>query len=157
LIFLAGGYRWTANGEVNKHALTQVCRTQKAMVRQRWPNLEVNMAKSVSLRTGRAFGTVTAANEHFALILNGRGLKQEFSGDELADIRAVYEDYCAKTGWNLQSPPASFYPTYDRGPGYTTRCYAVIFEDGTTGNFSMEKALRAIAAQPSRRSASPPA
>jgi len=55
------------------------------------------MAKSVSLRTGRAFGTVTAANEHFALILNGRGLKQEFSGDELADIRAVYEDYCAKT------------------------------------------------------------
>jgi len=65
---------------------------------------------------------------------NGRGLKQEFSGDELADIRAVYEDYCAKTGWNLQSPPASFYPTYDRGPGYTTRCYGVIFEDGTTGN-----------------------
>jgi len=115
------------------------------------------MAKSVSLRTGRAFGTVTAANEHFALILNGRGLKQEFSGDELADIRAVYEDYCAKTGWNLQSPPASFYPTYDRGPGYTTRCYGVTFEDGTTGNFSMEKALRAIAVQPSRRSASPPA
>jgi len=28
--FLAGGYRWTANGEVNKHALTQVCRTQKS-------------------------------------------------------------------------------------------------------------------------------
>ena len=68
------------------------------------------MAKSVSLRTGRAFGTVTAANEHFALILNGQGLKQEFSGDELADIRAVYEDYCAKTGWNLQSPPACYSP-----------------------------------------------
>lgn len=103
------------------------------------------MAKSVSLRTGRAFATITAAMEHFALVLNGRELKQEFIGDELADIRSVYEDYCAKTGWDLQSPPASFYPTRDRGPGYTTRCHGVTFEDGTTGNFSMEKALRAIA------------
>lgn len=34
---------------------------------------------------------------------------------------------------------------YDRGPGYTTRCFCVTFEDGTTGHFSMDKALRAIA------------
>jgi len=104
------------------------------------------MARSVSLKTGRTFGTVTAAKEHFTLILNGHELKQAFAGDELADIRAIYEDYCAKTGWELPSPPASFYPTHDRGPGYTTRCYGVTFEDGTTGNFSLEKALRAIAA-----------
>ena len=104
------------------------------------------MAKSVSLRTGRAFATVTAAKEYFANILNIRELKQEFGADELADIRAAYEDYCAKTGWELKSPPASFYPTHDRGAGYTTRCFGVTFEDGTTGNFSMDKALRAIAA-----------
>ncbi len=104
------------------------------------------MAKSVSLRTGRAFATVTAAKEYFSRILNGRELNQEFGGDELTDVRAVYEDYCAKTGWELQSSPASFYPAQDRGPGYTTRCFGVTFEDGTTGNFSMDKALRAIAA-----------
>ena len=103
------------------------------------------MAKSVFLRTGRNFATVTAAKEYFARILSGRELRQEFCGDELADVHAVYEDYCAKTGWELQSPPASFYPAHDRGPGYTTRCFGVTFEDGTTGNFSMDKALRAIA------------
>jgi hypothetical protein len=74
------------------------------MVRQRWPIEEVNVAKSVSLRTGRAFETVTAAKDHFVQILNGQELKQEFAGDELSDIRAIYEDYCAKTGWELQSP-----------------------------------------------------
>ncbi|TAJ70427.1 MAG: hypothetical protein EPO51_18020 [Phenylobacterium sp.] len=103
------------------------------------------MARSVSLKTGRVFGTVTAAKEHFTLILNGQELNQAFSGGDLADIRAIYEDYCAKTGWELRSFPRSFHPTHDRGPGYTTRCYGVTFEDGSTGNFSMEKALRAIA------------
>lgn len=107
--------------------------------------MEVIVAKSVSLRTGRTFATVTAAKDHFSRILNSRELKQEFGGDELAEVRAAYEDYCAK-GWELQSPPTSFYPTHDRGPGYTTRCFGVTFEDGTTGNFSMDKALRAIAA-----------
>lgn len=104
------------------------------------------MAKSVTLSTGRTFPTVTAAKEHFAQILNGQELKKTFSGEDLADIRAVYADYCAKTGWASPSAPASFHPTYDRGPGYTTRCFGVMFEDGTTGNFSMDKALRAIAA-----------
>ncbi|WP_292581373.1 hypothetical protein [Mesorhizobium sp. 65-26] len=104
------------------------------------------MAKSVSLRTGRTFATVTAAKEHFSRILHDRELKQQFDEDDLADVRAIYEDYCARTGWVLKSLPASFYPTHDRGPGYTTRCFGVTFEDGTTGSFSMDKALRAIAA-----------
>jgi hypothetical protein len=103
------------------------------------------MAKSVSLKTGRIFVTVTAAKEHFARILDRRELKQDFAGEDLADVRAAYVDYCAKTNWQLQSPPASFYPTHDHDPGYTTRCFGVTFEDGTTGKFSMDKALRAIA------------
>lgn len=104
------------------------------------------MAKSVSLRTGRTFATVTAAKEHFSGILDDRQLKQQFCDDDLADVRAVYEGYCARTGWALKSAPASFYPTRDRGPGYTTRCFGVTFEDGTMDSFSMDKALRAIAA-----------
>ncbi len=103
------------------------------------------MVKSVSLRTGRAFGSLVAAKEHFASILERQDLKQEFAGEVLADIRTIYQDYCAKTGWKLQSPPAAFYPTHNRGPGYTTRCYGVTFEDGRKDSFSMEKALSAIA------------
>ena len=103
------------------------------------------MAKSVSLTTGRTFPTVTAAREHFSQLLKGHELKAAFSGSDAADIRAAYEAYCAKTNWQLESPPASFRPVYDRGPGYTTHCYGVTFEDGTEGNFSMDKALSAIA------------
>jgi len=104
------------------------------------------MAKLVTLSTGRTFPTVTAAKKHFAEILNGQELKQAFSGNEFADIQATFIAYCTKTNWPLPSAPVLFYPVHDRGPGYTTRCFGVTFKDGTTGNFSMDKALRAIAA-----------
>jgi hypothetical protein len=104
------------------------------------------MAKTITLSSGRAFQTVTAAKQHFAKILHGQELKTAFSDEYLADIRAVYTDYCARTGWSLASTPVCFYPTHDRGPGYTTRCFGVTFQDGTTANFSMDKALRTIAA-----------
>jgi hypothetical protein len=103
------------------------------------------VAKFVSLKSGRVFATVTSAKQYFCQILSSRELKEEFSKDDLAEIRAVYQDYCAATDWKPLSPPRSFYPTHDRGPGYTTRCFGVTFEDGTTGNFSMDKALREIA------------
>lgn len=103
------------------------------------------MVKLVTLSNGREFPSVSAATEHFARILKSRELKEAFSGEDLVDIRTAYADYCAKTNWTLASAPALFYPTHDRGPGYTTRCFGVTFEDGTTGNFSMTKALRAIA------------
>jgi len=72
-------------------------------------------------------------------------LKKVFSKDELAEVLPVYQDYCEATKWKPQSPPAFFYPAQDRGPGCTTRYFGVTFEDGTTGSFSMDKALRAIA------------
>ncbi|MCX6846953.1 MAG: hypothetical protein NTU84_10455 [Verrucomicrobia bacterium] len=104
------------------------------------------MAKPVKLSTGRMFPTVNAAKEHFAKILKCQELKQAFTGNEHEDVEAIFFAYCAKTDWALPSMPASFYPAYDRGPGFTTRCFGVTFEDGTTGNFSMDKALRSIAA-----------
>ncbi|GAC1330465.1 MAG: hypothetical protein NVSMB26_07890 [Beijerinckiaceae bacterium] len=103
------------------------------------------MAKSVLLKTGRAFKTIKAAKEHFARVLAGQKLNKPFTGQALQDVQATYEEYCNRTGWRLKSPPASFYPTVERGPGFTTRCYGVMFQDGTTDRFSMEKALRAIA------------
>ncbi|MNI50086.1 hypothetical protein D3C73_1047280 [compost metagenome] len=100
------------------------------------------MAKSVSLKTGRTFKTVTAAKDHFAALLKGGVLKEPYLGADLDDIRAAYEAYCAKTNWALPSPPVSFYPSQGSGPGYTTRCFGVSFADGTNATFSMDKALR---------------
>jgi hypothetical protein len=42
-------------------------------------------------------------------------------------------------------PAATFQPVHERGPGFTTRCFGVTYEDGSTGRFSIHKALSAIA------------
>lgn len=103
------------------------------------------MAKRVVLTTGREFKTIGAAKAHFAEVLEKPELKTPFEGEELADIRAAYLAYCEATEWPLPSLPASFYPMHERGPGYTTRCFGVTFEDGRSESFSMPKALSAIA------------
>lgn len=103
------------------------------------------MPKSVSLKTGRAFESVSAARDHFSSLLNAQPLKEPFTGPDLADIGAAYEAYCVKTNWKLAAPPVSFYPAHGRGPGYTTRCFGVTFGNGDTSIFSMDKALSAIA------------
>ena len=115
------------------------------------------MAKSVSLRTGRAFGDRYGGQR--ALRANTKRPRAE-----AGVFRRRASRYSCSLRRLLRQDRLEFaiasrilLPHADRQPGYTTRCYGVTFEDGTTGNFSMEKALRAIAAQPSRRSASPPA
>lgn len=105
------------------------------------------MARSVTLACGPTFPTLRAAETHFARMLNDQELGKPFSGQSLAEIREVYAGYCANTGWVLRSDPASFRPVHARGPGYTTKCFGVTFEDGTTGQFSMATALREIAVQ----------
>ena len=103
------------------------------------------MAKHVTLSTGLSFPTVKAACGHFSEMLKNQADKVPFAGTEESQISAVYLTYCSKTNWQVKSPPASFYPSHGRGPGFTTRCFGVMFADGTTTEFSMEKALRAIA------------
>lgn len=103
------------------------------------------MPKSVKLSTGLEFKSISQASEHFRKLLKAQELETPFTGEDEVHIRGAFKAYCAKTDWPVPSPPASFYPTHDRGPGYTTRCYGVTFEDGSTGNFSMPKALSAIA------------
>lgn len=78
-------------------------------------------------------------------MLERKDLKQLLSGDDLADVTALYRDYCAKTNWPLPAAPTSFFPIYERDKGCTTRCFSVAFADGSAGRFSLDKALRAVA------------
>ncbi|WP_433948428.1 hypothetical protein [Brevundimonas diminuta] len=102
------------------------------------------MPKTVTIHSGQTFPTLTAAKSHFRQLLDDQPVKAPYEGQALADIEAVYLAYCAETNWPVPSPPASFYPTHGRGPGYTTRCYGVTFTDGRMDTFSMDKALIAI-------------
>ena len=103
------------------------------------------MPKPVTLTTGLQFGSISAGEEHFSRLLEAQELEKPFEGAELEHIRAAYEAYCAKTGWDTPTPAATFQPVHERGPGFTTRCFGITYEDGTTGRFSMPKALSAIA------------
>lgn len=103
------------------------------------------MAKTISLSTGRVFNTISSAKEYFAGLLDSQQLKEPFSGEGLIEIHEVYVGYCEATDWPLPSKPMSFYPTEERGAGYTTRCYGVTYANGESASFSMPKALTAVA------------
>lgn len=103
------------------------------------------MVKSVYLETGLSFATITSARQHFVSMLNRNEIKEPFFEDDLVEITALYLDYCAKANWPLSSPPISFYPTYVRGKGYTSRCFGITFADGLTAHFSLDLALKTVA------------
>jgi hypothetical protein len=105
------------------------------------------MAKSIDLGNGLSFASITAGKAHFEPVLKNTALDSHVTAKEFEELKSLYEEYCRKTNWPLSSPPAAFYPTYERGAGYTTRCFGIKFEDGSTGRFSLDKALTAVAAQ----------
>jgi hypothetical protein len=103
------------------------------------------VAKKIDLSTGRSFKNIAEAKRHFAALLATTPLKVEISGSDLEDVSAVYRRYCDATEWELPSAPVSFFPVHESGEGYTTRCFGVTFEDGSTSRFSIQKALSKIA------------
>jgi len=68
-----------------------------------------------------------------------------FADGEFESLRLLYQGYCAKTNWPINSPPKAFFPTHERREGVTTKCFGVEFADGTNGTFSLGKALSAVA------------
>jgi hypothetical protein len=103
------------------------------------------MAKKIDLSTGRSFKNIAEAKRYFTTLLDTTPLMVEFSGSDLEHINAVYRAYCDATEWELPSAPTSFFPVHESGKGYTTRRFGVKFEDGSTGRFSIQKALSKIA------------
>lgn len=103
------------------------------------------VSKRIELENGLCFESINAGKIHFDKILKGTLLGAHVTGQELRDISALYEAYCNKTNWYLGSPPAAFFPMNERGKGYTTRCFGVKFEDGSTNRFSLDRALSAVA------------
>jgi hypothetical protein len=101
--------------------------------------------KSINLGPGLSFANISVGKDHFGPILKNTAIDAHVTDQEFNELRILYAEYCRKTNWPMKSPPAAFYPMYDRGPGYTTRCFGVKFQDGSTGRFSLDKALSAVA------------
>jgi hypothetical protein len=103
------------------------------------------VAKRIDLGNGLVFSSISAGKAHFDRILKNTPLEQHVTPQEFSEVRALYELYCRNTNWPLHSPPKAFFPTYKKGPGYTTTCFGVEFLDGKKDHFSLDRALSAVA------------
>lgn len=97
------------------------------------------------LRGGFDFPTVKAAEAEFEAILNAGAAGDPVLGDDGEVLDALYRDYCAATGWRLDSEPVGYVRDWQRGAGYTTKCFHAEFDDGSRVPFSYRKAVAAVA------------
>ena len=100
------------------------------------------VAKKIDLGTGLAFSSITDAKSHFGKILKDTPINQHVTKQEFDALKILFEKYCQKTSWPMPIPPKAFFPIYEQ---YSTKCFGIQFEDGTTGRFSLDKALSAVA------------
>src|SRR6266545_778042 len=102
------------------------------------------VSKRINLNNGLQFDSISAGKAYFEKILKGTPLGVPVAGNEFKDLNSLYELYCKKTSWPLSSRPAAFFPMHEKGKGYTTKCFGVRFEDGSTNRFSLDRALSAV-------------
>jgi hypothetical protein len=103
------------------------------------------VSKTIDLGAGLKFESITAGKMHFEPILKDAALGKHFTGQEFQDIKSLYDAYCVKTNWVVKSPVTAFFPKNETGNGFTTKCFGIQFEDGSTDRFSLDKALSAVA------------
>lgn len=103
------------------------------------------VSKRIELKNGLRFESISAGKSYFEKILKETPLGVQVTSQEFRDLIALYEAYCNKTDWSLRSPAIAFFPMHETGKGYTTKCFGVTFEDGSTDRFSLDKALSAVA------------
>jgi len=107
------------------------------------------VSKNIDLGSGLEFESITAGKMHFEPTLKNATSGEHFAGQEFQDMKALYDAYCRKTNWTVKSPVAAFFAKNESGKGFTTRCFGIQFEDGSTDRFSLDKALSVVANQKS--------
>jgi hypothetical protein len=103
------------------------------------------VAKKIDLGTDLKFPSIAEAKNHFGKILQDTPIDQRVTKEEFDALKLLYEEYCSETSWPMPSPPKAFFPTHEQQKGYTTKCFGIEFEDGSTHRFSLDKALSAVA------------
>jgi hypothetical protein len=103
------------------------------------------VSKTIDLGGGLRFESITAGKTHFGPMLKDGELGKHFVGREFQDIKRLYDAYCQKTNWIVRSPVTAFFPKNETGKGFTTKCFGIEFEDGSSGRFSLDKALSSVA------------
>ena len=103
------------------------------------------MAKNIDLGGHLKFKSISAGKTHFKPILDGVRLGEHLIGKEFRDIKTLHDAYCSKTNWVLKSPAVAFFAVSESQNGLTTRYVGVMFEDGSTDRYSLDRLLNAAA------------
>jgi hypothetical protein len=103
------------------------------------------VAKKIELSPNLKFASIAAGKTYFGAMLERVPVGQRVTKEEFDALKLLYEAYCAKTNYPMPSPPKAFFPKYEQQKGYTTKCFGVEFEDGSSNRFSLDKALTAVA------------
>jgi hypothetical protein len=99
------------------------------------------VAKSIDLGPGLRFSSIKDGKAHFKPILDATPIGQHVTPQEFAQLKVLYETYCANTNWPLLSPPVAFGTMLEQ---FETKCFSVEFADGRTDRFSLDKALSKV-------------
>lgn len=107
------------------------------------------MAKSVSLKSGRRFDTLTLAKQYFHDIRESADLGSSVSDSLKADITDLYNRYCSATNWPAGSVSDIIVDWDNRerssGRHAQTRAFHRVDDAGQNHVFSIDKALSAVA------------
>jgi hypothetical protein len=103
------------------------------------------VAKKVVLGCDLTFSSIKEAKNFFDPIRTNGQLDSPISSKDFEQVKALYDAYCAATNWPMPSPAVAFFPTEVTKNGGTTICFGIEFADGRKDNFSLDKALSAVA------------
>lgn len=102
------------------------------------------MPKQVNLGGELTFGSINDAMKYFDAIRKDRPLGSPLRNADFEAVRRLYEAYCFATDWPLKEIRSIFTKETVRHGGATT-CFCAEFADDSQTEFSLSKALRAIA------------
>ncbi len=103
------------------------------------------MSKTIDLGPGLVFKSITEAKKYFDPIRTKNPLDVPISNKDFRQVKALYDAYCVATNWPMLSPAVTIFPTEVTKNGGTTICFGIEFADGKKDNFSLDKALSAVA------------
>lgn len=107
------------------------------------------MTKTVTIKSGRTFRTLTEAKRHYGAIREDAAIGSKLSEPVRSDVIDVYERYCRATKWQAENAIDVVVDWDNRKrshEGYAqTKAFYIVSLSGENHVFSIDKALSAIA------------
>lgn len=92
-------------------------------------------SKRIDLGAGLSFDSIAAAKLHFDPMRTDGPVDVHLAQNCFAELKALYDEYCRKTNYNLPAPVVAFYPTMEKEAPDTHDASALVFRMGRLLSF----------------------